>query len=201
MPSDPFWYENPFIIFRKDRLIEFFPHNDMTLYEKLNAMLRFSIYFIILNVLFKKNINNIIVFPIIIGLLTLYLYKIDTPTNKSNFTITDNEENCEEPTDENPFMNVLISDYTENPNKKQACNVNNPNIKRKMKEKFEKNLYIDTIDLWDRNNSQREYYTMPNTTIPNDQVNFANWLYKLPTTCKELSAKCILQGDTRRERK
>ncbi len=32
---------------------------------------------------------------------------------------------------------------------------------------------------------QRNFYSMPSTTVPNDQTGFANWCYKLPKTCKE----------------
>jgi hypothetical protein len=43
-------------------------------------------------------------------------------------------------------------------------------------------------------NSQRNYFTMPWTTIPNDQEKFANWLYKNPDTCKENQDACIGQN-------
>ena len=32
---------------------------------------------------------------------------------------------------------------------------------------------------------KENFYTTPNTTIPNNQGDFANWLYKTPKTCKE----------------
>ena len=31
----------------------------------------------------------------------------------------------------------------------------------------------------------RQFYTMPNTTIPNDQEAFSNWLYGTENVCKE----------------
>ena len=40
-------------------------------------------------------------------------------------------------------------------------------------------------NIFSKNNSQRQFYTTPVTTIPNDQKSFANWLYKTPPTCKE----------------
>ena len=47
------------------------------------------------------------------------------------------------------------------------------------------NLYKDVSDIFSKNNSQRQFYTTPVTTIPNDQGSFADWLYKTPPTCKE----------------
>ncbi len=200
--SDPFWYQNPKILIQLDRLNEFFPHNDMTLYEKLNAMVRFAIYFALLVVVFKKN-TRMFLFPLFVLGLTFYLFKNDYKDDKKEGMklVGPKYDECQTPSDENPFMNVLISDYTANPNKKPACNVNDKHVKEEIQEKFEKNLYRDSIDIWGRNNSQREYYTMPNTTIPNDQINFANWLYKTPTTCKELTKHCTTEIDLRHNRR
>ena len=50
---------------------------------------------------------------------------------------------------------------------------------------FNKNLYRDLTDVYGKNNSQRQFYTTPITTVPNDQNSFANWLYRSEKTCKE----------------
>ena len=34
------------------------------------------------------------------------------------------------------------------------------------------------------------FYTVPIRTVPNDQTEFANWLYKTGPTCKENSQNC-----------
>jgi hypothetical protein len=52
-------------------------------------------------------------------------------------------------------------------------------------------------DLFNRNTSQRQFYTTPVTTIPNDQTGFARWLYKLPETCKENQSNCLKYEDIR----
>lgn len=200
---DPFWYENPNILIKQDRLIEFFPHNEMSLYEKLNAMVRFAVYFALVVYAFKRT-TKMFFFPLFVIGLTLYLYKVDyrPKDTKENIGCSKKHlEECQLPSDNNPFMNVLISDYTANPQKKRACDVGDKKVKQAIKQKFEKNLYKNTVDIWGRNNSQREYYTMPNTTIPNDQINFANWLYKTPPTCKEHSMNCEVHVDVRSKRR
>jgi hypothetical protein len=201
--NDPFWYEDPNILIQQDRLIEFFPHNDMTLYEKLNAIVRFAVYFALVVYAFKRQ-TKMFFFPLFVVGLTIFLFKngydpIENFTTKSNNPLK--SKFCQQPSDNNPFMNVLISDYTENPQKKPACDVNDKRVKKAIKDKFENNLYKNTVDIWGRNNSQREYYTMPNTTIPNDQINFANWLYKTPPTCKELTTHCTTEIDIRHNRR
>ena len=35
-------------------------------------------------------------------------------------------------------------------------------------------------DVFGKRNSQRQFYTMPNTEVPNSQDEFAKWLYGKP---------------------
>jgi len=49
--------------------------------------------------------------------------------------------------------------------------------------------------LYGKSNSQRQYYQMPSTTIPNEQTSFAKWLYATGPTCKETSIYCAPQMD------
>ena len=98
------------------------------------------------------------------------------------------EKECLQPTPDNPFMNVQYDDYIKNPNREAISKLNNyknPNLEKLIEEKFNYNLYKDVSDIFSKNNSQRQFYTTPVTTIQNDQKSFANWLYKTPPTCKE----------------
>ncbi len=49
-------------------------------------------------------------------------------------------------------------------------------------------------------NSQRQFFTMPWTTIPNAQNEFAKWLYLNPKTCKEDQDYCLKYEDIRAKR-
>jgi len=101
-------------------------------------------------------------------------------------------ETCQEPTENNPFGNVLITDY-ERPYRPPACYRGNETPKRKaIQEKyFYKNLFLDVDDIFQKNNGQRQFYTNPITTIPNDQTGFAEALYRIPGgSCKENQANC-----------
>ena len=51
--------------------------------------------------------------------------------------------------------------------------------------KFNNDLYRDANDIFGKNNSQRQFYTVPGGSIPNDQEAFTKWLYQTPPTCKE----------------
>ena len=89
---------------------------------------------------------------------------------------------CRNPTENNPLMNLQISDYTSNDNRR-ACNVNNPEISNKIDNNFDDKLYLNTEVVYNTKFNQRDIYTMPNTRSYNDQGSFANWLYNTPVSC------------------
>ena len=75
-----------------------------------------------------------------------------------------------------------------------------PNLRKSLKEisplefciniKGHKNIYIKIDDKdseisFGKNNSQRQFYTVPGKTNPNDLESYKNWLYSTPPTCKE----------------
>jgi hypothetical protein len=227
--SDPFWYNDITILWNKNRLTEFFPSQDHTLEEKFNAVVRLSIYcFIVLY--FNKNDTRYVYLPFGMMLLTYYLYtnrereqfdssitekesvfdnksqlipqeKIDDTKNKPQV------KNCTKPTIDNPFMNVTMKDYFNiDPSTKmiidrpEACDINDPSIKKDVKEAFNNNLFKDVNDIFGKMNSQRQFYTMPSTTIPNAQDEFAKWLYLNPKTCKEDQDYCNPYEDLRAKR-
>lgn len=92
-------------------------------------------------------------------------------------------ERCERrPTINNPFMNVLVSDYDTSIGKplnvtSRACDTENPKVKDDMQIGFEDNLFRDVSDIFGKNASDRQYYTTPSSQIVNDQTGFAKWLY------------------------
>lgn len=110
-------------------------------------------------------------------------YNLDEVINYENAT-------CKKPTAQNPFMNPILSDYnSEFP--PQACNADDDDIKEKIQESFNQNLYMDIDDMFNIKNSQRQFYTIPTPAIPNDQTSFAEWLYKTPLTCKQDNENCL----------
>ena len=115
---------------------------------------------------------------------------------KSNFT-------C--PQKANPLMNVLLTEYTDDPNRESAAPTFNPNVEddinektknfvaeqfvkgdeEKEKDKIKARLFADLGDNFEFNQSMRNFYTTPNTTIPNDQGSFTEFLYGDMISCKE----------------
>lgn len=77
-------------------------------------------------------------------------------------------------TQNNPFMNPPIEDYDEPQNWARA----EPECGKSCKKNFYRSLFQTPDDaLWNRQASERQFYTVANSSIPNEQVKFAEWLY------------------------
>jgi hypothetical protein len=100
-----------------------------------------------------------------------------------------------EPTPNNPFMNLLVTDYKDSPNKPAAISNSNPVIKQSLDDYFRTQWFSDPTDVFGKTQSQRQFITMPSTSIPNDRESYQNWLYKIPgKTCKEGGRAACLAG-------
>ena len=236
---DSFWANDLKILFKANKLFDIIPSSKMTNEQKMNAMVRCSIYFSVIHYLVRKN-SNILFIPIVVSIMTYIFYinntektdfaktiekfteklqkstdkstdkshsnkvspyfesSINNDNNWSNEDLSDltpgdqnnindiyDDNDCKLPSIDNPFGNVMITDIG-NPKFKKACDsYNNNMVKRDIKNDFEEGLYMDVNDIYSKKNSQRQFYTMPNTDIVNDQGGFAKWCYMTPPTCKE----------------
>lgn len=211
--SDKFWSEQPSILYDGNRIIEFVPTSDMSIGEQLNAISRFCIYISVILLLIYHNYN--LLYIGIIGCIIMYMiyynYRKNQITEEEQFKdkvkkdleinpntqikITESGDICQKPTPNNPFMNVLMTDYTDDPHRPPACPYNDNMTNEERDKYFNYNLYKDVTDVWDRRNAQREFITMPNTTIPNDRDSFMNWCWRTTYVCKDGDLKYCLQNE------
>ena len=172
------WFMHPMEILDMNKLHEFYPQKGMSFNEKLNSFMRFTIYFSIIVYLLNKSWK--VFYSVFFGgILTIILYNYRKDIFKEdteNFKVK-HEAHCTKPVENNPFMNVLISEYIENPDRDEACDVDEPKVKDKMEKYFYNDLFKSVDEVFDNKYSYRQFYTTPNTTIPNDQEGFAKWLY------------------------
>lgn len=218
---DNFWTNDPSILFNKDRLIEFFPTKDQTVCEMLNSISRCIIYSGIILTLYVQELKPII-YTIIILSFIIFVEKNRNKTRETfsntkrqnqfgfmgpeflngfpndpedRYSIDASGNQCIRPTVNNPFGNVLMSDYYTNPNRPAACDlfgdIDQHGTMDQAEEKFGNNLFRDVDDVFGRTNSQRQFYTNPSTTIPNDQSTFARWLYGDARSCKDDPYDCV----------
>ena len=194
------WYKDPYGFVQPSRLERFVPLPSMTLAGKLNATLRFSIYFSII-IFFAQRNTNIFFLPAFVAIFTYALYTFYDNNEQAQLEMLSSmglamsgpksKDKCVVPTDNNPMGNILVSDYVLHPDRPAGCDITNKSIKRKA-EKIMSSLYRDVDDIWSAKTSSRTFYQTPIQTIPTKQTEFAEWLYKRGKTCKEGDgARCL----------
>lgn len=182
---EQFWLEDPIaFLIDTENYTKIIPDKNMTLTEQLNATLRFCIIFSLVVVIIKHDLRSLL-FAVFCALFTIIIFKYAEKENRNKKGIMEkmniHEDKyagmCTLPTKDNPFMNPTLVDIKEFPNKPQACNISNKNVKKKMRDAFNDSVYRDVDDIYGRKTSDRQFYTVPSTTIPNDQKKFAEFLY------------------------
>ena len=199
MITTPFWYNDISILWQTDSITEIFPSRRFDILRKLNAIVRLSIIYTSV-MYFMKREQKYLVIPLIVMALTWMIwYKQedihtdtimkDSMSNKLNdlVKLNDLSTECRVPDKENQFMNPTLADYgSDKPPPPKSCpSYNNVGVQRRVEELFNEDLYRDAKDIFGKNNSQRQFYTVPGNRVPNDQGSFAQWLYGTPPTCKE----------------
>jgi hypothetical protein len=114
-------------------------------------------------------------------------------TYKMNNKLVDNT--CRKPTADNPYANIVFSDYLDAGNVASPCNVDDDELPKKSLELYNSTIFRNVDDVFERENSQRLFYTLPVNTVPNKQTEFARWLYDTGPRCKEDTSKCTYYED------
>tara|TARA_B100000900_G_scaffold410683_1_gene428947 strand:- start:2048 stop:2689 length:642 start_codon:yes stop_codon:yes gene_type:complete len=194
-----FWLENPNILLNKNYITEIWPKDNFDLARKLNAITRIIVLMGILGYYLTK--SPFIPVSAIVSLIVLVIiFKSKNKIINEGFTHNtddNNSPNLKEilkkeftmPTQKNPVMNVLMNEYKDNPTRKPAAPVYNEDVHQEMnqkaKSKTDKRLFKNLGDNISFENSMRNFYSMPNTEIPNNQKDFALFCYGNMPSCKD----------------
>lgn len=196
-----FWLNDPNVLLDRNHITEIFPDKNFSLAQKLNAITRLVIVMTILGYLFTRSVK-ILVSAAITLVIVVIMFK--TKSHKEAFSElkkedleqykkeikTDNyiKQTFTTPTKKNPAMNVLMDEYKYNPKRAPAAPIYNDQIKKEVNENAKnenKKLYRNLGDNILYENSMHNFYTMPNTKIPNNQKDFALFCYGNMPSCKE----------------
>jgi hypothetical protein len=167
--SEPFWFSEPSVLFAKDTWYQFVPQPNMPVKTALNAVVRFSVYLTALLLISTRNPMYIAFVPIVM-LATLFLEKWFPEAKKmsegfqsgpvvSGYRGVDTSM----PTEDNPFMNPGLTDILDNPERPPAADITSIDVRDKVNSAFAKtsNIYMDTSDVFDMVQSQRNFYAVP----------------------------------------
>ena len=188
------WYKNPKVLL--DNMNQFFPSKTLNRIEKINSLARFAIYYFILINMFSddKSWGSI---SIIILLISIYLGSTEKFTldniNNIDFRNELDIRTCQNPTIDNPFMNYTIGDLISSPDRPPACKYED--VKIDMEVDFRNKLFSDPNDMWGRQISSRQFYTMPNTAIVNDQIGLGKACFGNSGDCKTFGQNCLEVND------
>ena len=195
--AEQLWINEPSHLFTEDNWMNFVPQSGMTYNETMNAIMRFSIYMFLILFLINGRFRHIF-WPLFTFLFT---FAIDRFANHDSIEAEmrkiKNIEEKTKPTLDNPFMNTLLPEVGIEKKRPEAVDAQeHPEVKKNIEYWFNYNLFKDTDDIYNRRNSQQQFFTMPNTNeygVSNgDTLKFANWLYNPgKPSCKEDSQNCI----------
>jgi len=190
-----FWLDNPNSLFDRSHISQIWPTNELTMNEKLNAITRLIILLTIVGYMLTKNIKIVVSFFVAIGIIIVMQRTKSNDEIKETFQ---NQKYLEKkplkesifsvPTKKNPLMNVMMDDYKYNTNKKPAAPSYNEEVKKEINERSKNpnaKLYKNLGDNLKYEHSMRNFYTMPNSQIPNDQNAFAKFCYGNMKSCKD----------------
>lgn len=195
---DTIWYLDPIHTFLdKNRSLEFIPGKSMNIVLQLNAAMRFVMYFSILMFILDPSFStvfNSLSIILIVGIVTAIIHLNETNEdcmkNKImehlNIQSDPNDDIGSKPTKDNPFMNFSFDDHINFPSRRAADPLSSK-VQEEIQVEFNKNQFHDVDDVFNRQNSTRQFYTMPCTTIVNDRESFMKACYSLPKTRKEES--------------
>lgn len=165
---DPPWYSDASVLFRRDRLREFWPHPMHTSAERLNAVVRFCAYAGLVSYLARRRAKYLVLALAAAALATL-LYG-----RRSG----DVESELRMPTLANPFSNTLAGSTWQDDGKvslaASACDLEDASIEAMRSEFFKKDLFMNFEDAWNKRSSERNFITVPE----HDTMAFARFCFK-----------------------
>jgi hypothetical protein len=194
------WYQDPADLFATpERAVSFVPDPNTSLDAQLNAVMRFAIYASAIVALMRRSVMPLLVIVLATAAGTYVVHGLSARENiemQQRMDALDVERDplsrklCSRPTLENPYMNVLMSDYSRFPERPGACDATLPDVAQRADDLYARNMYVDSDDVYGRRTGwPHQFYTTAATTIPNDQTGFAQWLYRPSPpgrgTCKD----------------
>jgi hypothetical protein len=192
-----FWIHNPYVLLNKDTIFDLWPMADMTREEKLNAISKFVIYSTGIGFFLSGNVKLLFtgIITLVILIATYYILN-KKQNNKLKEAFGDIQlyekykHNYTNPETINPLMNIQLPEIQQNPNRPPAAPSYNKAVEKQINDSakefikhnfndqsIDDKLFNDLGDKFEFEQSMRQFHTTANTTIPNNQKDFAQFCY------------------------
>ena len=187
------WFEDPKQLVKNKRILDFWPNSKQTPAERVNAASRFIIYATCILFVIRRDPRMFVLGATMLSVIYV-MYKANMI--KEPYGTTEKMNVCQKPTKENPLGNVLMTDYTDAPNRLEACYY--PTVKPFVKSYLDDRIPYDagrsrsSLPERQRAAAARQFVTAPVSKIPGDQTAFAEWCYgsKNAPTCRTHPELC-----------
>jgi|TARA_B110000261_G_scaffold75434_1_gene87346 hypothetical protein len=174
------WFEDPQQLIRSDQVLQFWPNNEQTPEDRINASSRFIIYACCIIYVTRRDPRIFVLGSTLLGVLYV-MYKSKMVKEGYGISVSGDGRGCQTPTLDNPMANVLMTDYSDAPNRLEACYY--PTVKPFVKAYLDDRIPYDSgrsrspHPSQHRNASARQFVTTAVSQIPGDQTSFAEWCY------------------------
>jgi hypothetical protein len=176
---EPLWINDPSILFSRDSWFKFVPMSYMDVPTSLNTIVRFTVYFSI--IMSMTDSKYLIAIPIVLVLTVLaekvfpHVRTLEAFKNAASIL-----EKYTRPSPSNPFMNPLLTEIQDNPNRPDAAPITSNKVKREIEKAFQhtSDIHMDTTDRFDMAQAMKTFHTLQSAKIPNDQDGFLKFLSK-----------------------
>ena len=187
------WFDEPQQLISADQVAQFWPTSEQTPEDRVNAASRFVIYVCCIIYLIRRDPRVFVLGATVLGVIYV-LYK--SRMVRETYGISMEGAMCQMPTEDNPMGNVLITDFTDAPNRLEACYY--PSVKPFISSYTSDRIPYDAgrsrtaLPRYLRNAAERQFVSNPVTKIPGDQTAFAEALYgrKNAPMCKSDTRYC-----------
>ena len=185
MTKNTLWIDDPLnILFDLNKIHLIIPDRSDSVNEQVNSFTRFIMLYGALLSVYKKSWDPLVltvVMSVVVLMLMMFNKKQVPQQQQQQQQQAPNEELVPtRVTSENPFGNPEVGSTD------MSSVQQNPNNSKVSDALFVENLPMDDWDIYGKNNSQRQFFTLP----PNDQTSFAEWLYNPGEVCKTNTTRC-----------
>jgi len=171
-------------IFNSKEVLNFWPTSSQSAKQRTLATTRFIIYATCIIYLIQRDPRIFALGVLVLGVL-YYLYANNMITDGNVKVANGRQANILNPevvlpTRENPMGNVLMTDYVDDPDRPSAAWY--PSVRTEVQQEWSKIHPFEKI-----RDAERNFYTMPVSTIPGDQTAFAEASFgkKFAPMCKD----------------
>ena len=164
------WFEDPKQLIRTDKVLEFWPSKTLTPEERINATARFIIYATCIIYLINRDIRIFVLGGTALGVL--YIMERSDMVREGLPKTANNGIPCQLPSQDNPCANVLMTDFSDRPDRPSACYA--PTVKNSTDAyitngiKYGPSRSRSSLPRFQRNALARQFTTTSNSSLGND---------------------------------